>query len=271
MTSASCAVRIDPRDDDVLPFSSLAGVALMLALSMPLQPATLRAQTTSAAPCVTTFSPPTLVRDLEPMTLFYRGTFAAAGKTMAVTSTLSVTSHPAGGWAVVERAELPRGLAVDSARLEARSLVPRERTIQQGPLAIALAFADDKATGTITVDGQARPIAARLCGSLFGDGAGAFLAIGRLPLASGFSTTLRHLDVQRAAEALRQLAVLGSEQVSVPAGTFETWKVQVTEEGNANQTMIWIDKTSLLPVKFSASQGPVAIARELARTGAVAR
>lgn len=234
-------------------------IALALAISAPLAPAPLVAQ-----PC-TVIPTPAIVRDLAPATLEYRGTFATGERKMAITSTLTVAPHPAGGWAVAEHAVLPRGSAVDSARLETKTLVPRERTIQQGPMQVALAFTDDKASGTMTMGGETRPIAVPLCGSLVGDGAGAFLVIGRLPLAADYRAQLRHLDLQKAEQTMKQLVVLGSERAIVPAGSFDVWKVQLSEEGTANITTVWVDKASLVPVKFTAVQGPVTITMELAR------
>ncbi|MEO7456457.1 MAG: hypothetical protein ABIY52_09360 [Gemmatimonadaceae bacterium] len=210
-----------------------------------------------------TAAAPAIVRDLAPATLEYHGTFTAAERTMAITSTLTVAQHPAGGWAVAEHAVLPRGSAVDSARLEANTLVPRERTIRQGPLSIALAFADGKATGTATSANETHSIEVALCGSLVADGAGAFLVIGRLPLADGYRIALRHLDVQKAEQTSKYLVVLGSERTLVSAGSYDTWKVQVSEKGNTNATIIWVDKASLVPVKFSSVQGPVTVTMEL--------
>jgi hypothetical protein len=213
-------------------------------------------------PCRSTATP-VPAHDLEQASLHYAGTFGAPGQTMSITSTLVVTAHPAGGWAVAERAQLPRGLAVDSARLEAHSLVPVERIIQQGPMRITLGFTSTRATGAIVRDGQARPIDAELCGPLVGDGAGAFLVIGRLPLAAGYRAAIQHFDVQAGMAKVRQLVVVGCEVTTVPAGRFDTWKVELSEDGVAGRTLIWVDRASLAPVKFSTSQGPVTITMEL--------
>lgn len=207
------------------------------------------------------------LRDLEATSLHYRGTFTVAGLATPATSSVTVTPHPAGGWAVTERAQLPRGVAMDSARLDAHTLAPRERVIQQGTTHVALRFADQHATGTITKGAQVHPISVDLCGSLVGDGAGAFLVIGRLPLGAGYHTIVRHLDMQTAKTTVRRLSVIGSERVSVPAGSFDSWKVEISDADNATPSTIWIDKTTLVPVKFSASQGTVTIAMELESQG----
>lgn len=43
-----------------------------------------------------------------------------------------------------------------------------------------------------------------------------------------------------------------SEMATVPAGSFDAWKVEICEAGNASRTMIWVDKASPLPVKFTS-------------------
>lgn len=241
--------------------SRTALAALLLSLSAGT--GALRAQTTEA-PCPA--SAPVPARDLEPVSLHFQGTFVAGDRTMDVASDLTVSPHPAGGWAVVERARLPRGVALDSARLDAHSLAPHERIIQQGPMRIVLAFAIDSATGTVAMAGQARPIAVGLCGSLVGDGAGAFLVVGHLPLDTGYRASLQHLDVQAAKVSVRQLAVVGSEHVVVPAGSFDAWRVEERDEAAAlPAATIWVDKLSRNPVEFSATQGSVTITMELAR------
>lgn len=240
--------------------------SLMFLLTLSLTPDSLRAKATTAAarsPCRVSRLAPIAVQDLEVATLRYLGTFAAGSQRTAVTSTLVVTPHPAGGWAVVERAQLPRGVAVDSARLEARSLVPRERTIDQGPVHIALEFASTEARGTIARRGTSQPIAVPLCGPLVGDGTGAYLVIGHLPLAYGYRASIQHLDIQRATTTNEELAVLACEHITVGAGTFDAWKVGLSEDGEINETMIWVDAVSHVPLKFAVSQGPVVITMEL--------
>jgi hypothetical protein len=241
-----------------MPHRLVTRVALVFSLSFPLACASIPRST------IPTCGPDGVpVRDLEAASLRYQGTFTVAGAMMPATSSLTVTPHPAGGWAVAEHAQLPRGAAVDSVRLDAHSLTPRERIIHQGATQITLRFAEHQATGTITTGARTRPISAEVCGSLFGDGAGAFLLIGRLPLHAGYRASLRHFDIKALRTTARQITVIGNGQTSVPAGRFDTWTIEISDEGSSAPTMVWIDKVSLKPVRFSAPQGPVTIAMEL--------
>nr|MDQ2937789.1 DUF3108 domain-containing protein [Acidobacteriota bacterium] len=83
--------------------------------------------------------------------------------------------------------------------------------------------------------------------------AGAYDAIARLPLAEGYSTGFRNFDVQKQKLQLKQLKVIGSESVTVPSGTFDAYKVEITSADNeADKTTVWIAKDSRNVVKVSA-------------------
>ena len=75
-----------------------------------------------------------------------------------------------------------------------------------------------------------------------------------LPLAEGYSTTYRNFDLMGQKVKLRQLKVAGSEKVTVPAGAFDTWKVEITpaDGGSGESTTLWVDKASRRVVKISS-------------------
>ena len=50
-----------------------------------------------------------------------------------------------------------------------------------------------------------------------------------------------------------QLKVAGTESVTVPAGTFDTFKVEVSAEGDAGKTTLWIAKESHNAVKIATT------------------
>jgi hypothetical protein len=52
---------------------------------------------------------------------------------------------------------------------------------------------------------------------------------------------------------MRQLEVIGSEKVTVPAGTFDSWKVEISPADGATgqTTTLWVDKASRRAVKMS--------------------
>ena len=122
----------------------------------------------------------------------------------------------------------------------------------------------DKVTGRINMNGQDKPIDADAGGPLFADGTGGRLSIVCLPLAEGYTATFRNFDLQRMKPKLQQLKVAASEKVTVPAGTFDTWRVEITSaEGGPEQMTLWVAKDSRRAVKMSSVMPGAAITAEL--------
>jgi dipeptidyl aminopeptidase/acylaminoacyl peptidase len=191
--------------------------------------------------------------DLAPGTSSYQGTLASGGQSQTMAITRSIKDE-GGAWVITESAKLPMGEAVDTTFLEKGTLVVTKRTIKQGPVEVTLSFADGKASGTMSMGGQSRPVAVDLGGQLFADGAGAHEVLAHLPLAEGYSTTFRNFDVRQQKVNLKQIKVVGSESVTVPAGTFKTWKAEISSaDGEAGTTTLWISSDTRRVVKTSAS------------------
>ena len=103
------------------------------------------------------------------------------------------------------------------------------------------------------MNGQDKPISADLGGPIFADAASSDWQLRALPLADGYTTTFRNFDVRKQKEKLMQLKVVGAESVTVPAGTFDTFKVEVTSaDGGPDKQTLWIAKDSRKPVKTTA-------------------
>jgi len=183
----------------------------------------------------------------------WAGALAMGGQSIPVTMTNTIRAE-AGVWVVEGTAKVGPTEFSDACTYATGSLVPMKRTVKQGPVTIELTFEGGKATGSMAMGGQAKPITADLGGDLFADGSGAFESIACLPLAEGFSTTYRNFDVQKQKVALQQAKVVGSEELKVDAGTFQTWKVETgSAEGDPGGATAWIDKATRKLVKVSAT------------------
>jgi dipeptidyl aminopeptidase/acylaminoacyl peptidase len=190
--------------------------------------------------------------DLTAGTATYKARLEAGGQTIPMDLTRTVKDEN-GSWVVNETSAMPMGTMSDEATIDKGTLLLRKRVIHQGPAVVDVSFADNKATGKITVNGQERPITADLGGALFADGPGASDVVAALPLAEGYSTTFRNFNLMSQQVKLRQLKVTGSEKVTVPAGTFDAWKVEITpaDGGTGESTTLWVDKGSRRVVKVS--------------------
>jgi hypothetical protein len=177
--------------------------------------------------------------------------------------TYSTTVKDNGGaWTITVALEFPEGPVTDVWTLDKGTLILRKESFRHfvhpdqrwKAVAISLDFAGNKVTGTSTnANGQDKSIAVDLTGPIFADATGSMVTIGCLPLADGYSTTVRDWDIERLKERLWQLKVTSKERVTVPAGTFDSYKVELTaNDGTGDKETAWIAKDSRMPVKVDA-------------------
>ena len=186
-------------------------------------------------------------------------------------STFSIAIQDDGSvWTVVSSWEFPEGAVTDVSTLEKGTLILRKESFRHflhadqpwKPIAINLDYTAHKVTGAMKyVNAPDKPVAVDLSGPVFAYGPGPELTIGFLPLTEGYSAVLRVFDIERLAvkpeapdnEKLLAIKVVGMERVTVPAGTFDSYKVELTTAGaGSNQETVWIAKDSRMPVKIYA-------------------
>jgi hypothetical protein len=195
---------------------------------------------------------PKLAVDLQPGTYKYKIKLLARGQEYAVNLSSTIQNGSDGSWTVTDTVETPMGPISDIAVLEKGTLALRKRDVKQGPTTVNITFTENKVTGTANTSGQDKPIAVDLGGPVFAETASQQI-IACLPLAEGYSTTFRNFDLRRQKEKLLQLKVVGVESVTVPAGTFDAYKVEISSaDGGTDHETMWIAKDSRKAVKTSA-------------------
>lgn len=198
---------------------------------------------------------PKPVVDLSEGTYNYDAKMAMAGQQMDLKMS-TIIKQENGAWTATETMQTPMGPATDTAVLEKGSLILKKRTLTQGPATVNVDFTANKASGSLNMNGKEQPIATDLDGPVFADAAGAQQVIACLPLAEGYTTTFRNFDIQKQKEKLMQLTVAGQESVTVPAGTFDTYRVELTSaDGGSDKATLWIARDSRKAVKMTAVLG----------------
>lgn len=183
-----------------------------------------------------------------------------------VNSTFSVTIKDDGNvWTVASAFEFPEGPVTDVLTLDKGTLVLRKESFTHflhpdqpwKPVAVELDITGNKVSGTRKyVSGEQKPFSVGLSGPLFAVSS-IDVTVGCLPLADGYSTAFRYFDIERLAlnpdaanrEKQLQLKVLGMEAVTVPAGAFDSYKVELTSLDGSYKETLWIAKDSRTPVK----------------------
>ncbi len=206
--------------------------------------------------------------DLRPGSVAYQAKIEMGGQVVPLSIKREIREE-GGTWVVKETAQTPMGELSDQSVLEKGSLVLTQRSVKQGPIVIDLAFKDNKASGQMNMNGEAKQVSADVGGALFADGAGAYDVMAALPLKEGYSATFRNFDVQRQKVKLMQLKVAGIEKVTVPAGTFDAYKVDIASaDGASDRSTVWVAKDSRQVVKMTATlpeMGGAILTTELAK------
>ena len=215
----------------------------------------------------TTSALPKPAVDLQSGTANYKASIAAGSQTIPLTIKREIKDEN-GAWTVNEIALTPQGEIADTSTIEKGTLLLKRRLIKQGPMTIDLDVKPDKVSGSMTMNGEAKPIDAATGGTLFADGAGTYDVIAALPLADGYSLSFRNFDVMKQKPQMKQLKVIGTESVTVPAGTFDAYKVEIVSADNdADKQTVWIAKDTRKVVKIAAvltSLGGAVLTSELA-------
>jgi dipeptidyl aminopeptidase/acylaminoacyl peptidase len=195
---------------------------------------------------------PKPVADLQSSSSKYQVKIAVNGQEIPLSLSTTIKEDN-GAWTATDTLDTPNGQVVDTAVIEKGSLIVRKQSVKQGPVNVNLDFAGNKASGSMSMNGQDKSISVDLGGPLFADAAGSQEVIGCLPLAEGYTATYRNFDVQQQKVKLLQLKVAGVESVTVPAGTFNAFRVEISSaDGGNDKETVWIAKDSRKPVKSSA-------------------
>jgi dipeptidyl aminopeptidase/acylaminoacyl peptidase len=195
---------------------------------------------------------PKPVADLQSSSSKYQVKIAVNGQEIPLSLSTTIKEDN-GAWTATDTLDTPNGQVVDTAVIEKGSLIVRKQSVKQGPVSVNLDFAGNKASGSMSMNGQDKSISVDLGGPLFADAAGSQEVIGCLPLAEGYTATYRNFDVQQQKVKMLQLKVAGVESVTVPAGTFNAFRVEISSaDGGNDKETVWIAKDSRKPVKSSA-------------------
>ncbi len=179
-------------------------------------------------------------------TASYVSKFPVQGREMELTARRTVEQGEEDGESILRITDAVEGPAAgqDSYVLEADSLRPVSRRAEQGPATIEIEYGAREVTGTFSMSGQESPIQVELEAPVFGDSAALDTAISALPLAEGYRTTVRSVEIgMQQRVRFWSVAVGAAESVAVPAGSFETLRVAVEPlDGESGGQTLWVSR-----------------------------
>ena len=196
---------------------------------------------------------PKPVVDLKPGTAHYRVTIEAQGQ-IATMDVTRATKSENGAWLVTNTTRAGDRVQTDEITVAKKTLVIRKRSFRAGDATADLEFKGTRVTGVIADSKSKVDVNTDLGGVIFADGSGGEDVLAALPLARNYTTEFRNYNIGSQLVKTLQLRVMDSETVTVPAGTFDTWKIIITPvEGGTDTYGLWVDKRSHRVVKEAIS------------------
>lgn len=194
---------------------------------------------------------------LKPFTAKYSTKASMMGQEFTISSTRSLAQVDVSGrkvWRLVETGSGAMGQTVDTLDVDAETLLPIRRSAQQGMATVQCSFKADAVEGKILAGPQQIPISAKLSSPVLSEGAGMEIAICTLPLADGYSATVDVFNLMQAKPRTMLVKVVGTETVTVNAGTFDTFKIEITPADGEGGTMkLWVSRDQRQAVKSEVS------------------
>lgn len=235
----------------------LSGIRAALLVGA-LAPALASAQGTpsSAAPKVAVSAVKVDGRQLRAGTWNYRSTATSNGQTRTIDRVLTVSPATVNGtnaWLVVDSQGGAPLQMYDSLYLTRDAMMPIRHRLHAGPNSVALEFGRDSAKGTMTLPQGSGPVAASYTPGTMVTGTMLEMYLRLLPLAPGYkgSLTIGALSPMGTQLAPVNVAVVGEETATVPAGTFPTYVVTLTGQGSEQK--VWVNKATKEVVKINAA------------------
>ena len=144
-------------------------------------------------------------------------------------------------WRVTAESESPMGHGTDVFLLDADTLAAVRRDVSQGPVTMEVVYGEEGITGAMTMGTQEMSVELKDAPPVFGDENALSPALVALPLAEGYTTTLRTFDLQRQKVRAWKAAVEGRESVTVPAGEFEAFRISLEPlDDLGGSAVIWV-------------------------------
>jgi hypothetical protein len=199
---------------------------------------------------------------VKPDTLKYTIKMEIQGQRLTMNSTRKIVKTMQNGlniWRVIEEVSSAMGSGIDTLELDAVTLLPVRRSAMQGPGKITVEFSGKSINGKMSMGLQEMPIKAQTENNVLSDGMGVELPIATLHLAVEYTATIYQFDIMMQKEKAMVLTIPASENVTVSAGTFDTFKVVLTpRDGDSGGSTIWIDKATRRIVKGETKLPPQA-------------
>ncbi len=204
-------------------------------LMVPVASVTLKEPEGDLDAAMTTPLPDVDANLVKPGKLTYKAVANVQGMDIDLDVTVEISEGQFDGkpaWMTVSTQQSMMGGAIDTFVVDGTNLLPLYRGVKQGGTVITMDYSETAVTGKISMGPQEMPVDTELEAPVFGDGTALDLAVSCLPLEPKYKTSLRYFDMLSQQVKVYVVEVTSIEDVTVPAGTFEAFKIELRPMGN---------------------------------------
>ncbi len=184
-------------------------------------------------------------KELKPGMYTYKVMMDMAGQQTEMTKSTEISAGET-TWKILEKVQSPMGEISDESEVAKKTLLPSKRITKQAGAMVELAYTSSQISGSMQMAGNTKAIQTDLETPVFADG-GAAQILAMLPLTENYQTSFQNFDMLTQQVKTMVLKVTGTEKITVPAGSFDTYKVEVKPaNGDAGGFTFWVTKDSMV-------------------------
>ena len=200
---------------------------------------------------------PEMVKDA---TLTYATAIEAQGQKMTMDVVCTTSRETQEGKSVIQvviTSTSTAGAATTTIDFDAETLMPRHQHATQGTAKVDLDFSAEGVIGKISMGDQNIPVNIKSDHPVLPSEWGTLIPLSALPLETGYTATIHQLDLMTMSAKAIIVKVVGTEKLTVKAGTFDSYKVEVTPAEGEGSDVVWIDTTTRNILKSEAKLPPM--------------
>ncbi len=126
----------------------------------------------------------------------------------------------------------------DTVVLDGSTLAPLRREAE-GAVRIELDFREGRVSGVMETEGFETPVDVETAEPVWSDGAALETLMAALPLEEGYRMRVPVLETQAAVLDTVEISVRGTERVTTPAGSFDTWRLNLSSSSTPDRKEVW--------------------------------
>lgn len=182
------------------------------------------------------FEPAKMANSLTDGSTQYKSTLSMNGQTLAMDMKRTISTE-AGNWIIKESTKSSKGEVNEFITINKQKLAAIKKEVLQGSMKMTVEYADKEAKTNMSFGGRNQTASFPLKSAILPINDAIIAA---LPLKEGYHAIFSDITLDNMQSATYQLSVIGKEKITVAAGTFDAYIVEVKTVDSETTQKMWI-------------------------------